>query len=103
MNMMVISNARLRCGAYSDSSVVEFGIAAPRPIPVSRRSNAIAHGDCVNAVAIVNTPNRNTDVINTHLRPMRSDAGPAVSAPITRPIGAALITSPNAGREMPQS
>ena len=100
MNMIVIINERLRCGAYSDSSVVVLGIAAPRPMPVSSRSTAIDVGDCVNAVAIVNTPKRKTDVISTHLRPMRSEAGPAASAPITRPIGAALITRPNAGREI---
>src|SRR5580700_1889237 len=31
-NMMVIINERLRWGAYSDSSVVVLGIAAPSPI-----------------------------------------------------------------------
>ena len=45
VNMIVISNERLRCGAYSDSSVVAFGIAAPRPIPVSRRRSAIPVGE----------------------------------------------------------
>ena len=44
-----------------------------------------------------------TEMIKTGFRPIRSDDGPATKAPTTRPNGAALITRPNAGREMSHS
>ena len=36
-NMLVTSNDLWRSGVYSDSSVVAFGIPAPRPSPVRKR------------------------------------------------------------------
>ena len=103
LNMMVINSERRRCGTYSESSVVAFGIAAPMPMPASRRSSAISCGEDDPAAMTVKMPNRNTAVVSTILRPNRSDKGPAISAPMTRPKGAALMTKPKAGREMFQS
>jgi hypothetical protein len=98
-----ISSERERCGTYSESSVVVFGIAAPSPSPVSSRSAAISVRSWVTDVPTVNTPNSRTETVNTALRPNRSDAGPAINAPRTRPTGAALMTSPKLTRETPQS
>ena len=44
LNMIVINSERRRSGTYSESSVVAFGIAAPMPMPASRRSSAISSG-----------------------------------------------------------
>ena len=100
VNMTVIINDRLRCGAYSDSSVVAFGMAAPMPIPASRRRTAISVGEDAYAAARVSVPNKRMETIRTSFRPNLSDDGPATKAPITRPNGAALMTIPNAGLEM---
>ncbi|MNG04598.1 hypothetical protein D3C84_877430 [compost metagenome] len=37
-NMLVTSRDFLRSGVYSDSSVVAFGMPAPRPRPVRKRN-----------------------------------------------------------------
>ncbi|MNL28710.1 hypothetical protein D3C87_1503670 [compost metagenome] len=39
-NMLVTSRDFLRSGVYSDSSVVAFGIPAPNPKPVRKRSTS---------------------------------------------------------------
>lgn len=44
VNITVIISDRRRLGAYSDSSVVVLGIAAPIPMPASSRNSAICTG-----------------------------------------------------------
>jgi hypothetical protein len=103
VNMIVIINERLRRGAYSDSSVEAFGMAAPIPVPARKRRIAISVGEDAHAVASVKSPMMRTETTKTGFRPNRSEDGPATKAPTTRPNGAALITMPKAGREMFQS
>ena len=102
-NMAVIIRARHRAGAYSLSSVVAFGMAAPMPMPARKRSAAISSGVEVKAAASVSSAKASTDAISTGLRPKRSEDGPASSAPNTRPKGAALMTKPNTARDTLQS
>src|SRR3954451_12544617 len=103
VNMIVIISERRRCGAYSDKRVEAFGMAGAMPGPARKRRIAIWVGDDVHAVASVNRPMISTETIRTGLRPNRSEDGPATKAPTTRPNGAALITMPNAGREISHS
>src|SRR5579864_6665029 len=49
VNMIVSSSERLRDGTYSERSVVEFGIAAPRPRPVKKRSVTSCTGESAKA------------------------------------------------------
>src|SRR3982751_5712623 len=98
--MIVIISERRRKGAYSDSSVEAFGMAAPMPVPARKRRIAISVGEDAHAVASVKSPMMRTETMRTGFRPNRSDDGPATRAPTTRPNGAALITKPKAGREM---
>jgi len=93
--MTVIINERWRSGAYSDTSVPMFGIAAPSPRPVIKRKNIICSMLCEKAVAMVQKPKKKTLLIMIFLRPSQSASGPEKIAPSARPISAALITRPS--------
>lgn len=49
------------------------------------------------------TAKRNTETISTSFRPSLSEDGPATRAPITKPNGAALMTTPNDAGEIAHS
>ena len=100
--MAATKKARRRSGTYSDNSVVVLGMAAPRPRPVRKRSTAISVVLRVQAVNSVHRPKTSTEPISTLRRPHQSDDGPASKAPTARPMGAAPITRPKAGREICQ-
>ncbi|MNE77294.1 hypothetical protein D3C80_1735970 [compost metagenome] len=80
-----------------------FGIAAPSPSPVKKRSNVSIGKVVANAVNRLKPPNSTSDSTNTFLRPMRSANGPAVNAPTASPTSAALITGPSEVFSIPQS
>ena len=76
--MTVIINERWRSGAYSDTSVPIFGIAAPSPRPVIKRKNIICSTLCEKAVAMVQKPKK-TLLMMIFLRPSQSASGPRKS------------------------
>jgi hypothetical protein len=102
-NIALVRVARRRSGQYSLISVTAFGIAAPRPTPVTKRSAL----SCVRSAAKADdrqaTPNSSTEPTSTRLRPRRSASGPANSAPPARPNSAALSTGASAGLVTPHS
>jgi len=102
-NMALVSMARLPSGQYSLIRLTAFGIAAPRPRPVTKRSSASSSRLVAKADHRQDTPNSSTDVARISLRPRRSDSGPAKMAPAARPNRAALSTGASAGRVTPQS
>ena len=79
--MTVIINERWRSGAYSDTSVPIFGIAAPSPRPVIKRKNIICSTLCEKAVAMVQKPKKKTLLMMIFLRPSQSASGPEKIAP----------------------
>jgi hypothetical protein len=97
--IVIISERRLR-GAYSDNNVEAFGMAAPMPLPARNRRSAISAGEDAYAATSVKAPKGKTEKIRTIFRPDLSEDGPATSAPMTRPKGAALITMPKAGLDI---
>ncbi len=101
--MAASSVLRERSGTYSESSVVVLGMAAPRPRPVRKRSSDSVTMPSENALSRLNEPNSAMEPISSFLRPKRSESGPTSSAPMARPSGAALITTPKLAREMPHS
>ena len=68
-NATVIRNERLRCGAYSDTRILAFGMAAPSPSPVRKRRITMVLMSGENAVARVHRPNMDTLLTSTILRP----------------------------------
>src|SRR5690606_8644408 len=102
-NIQVTSNERERCGQYSENSVVAFGIAAPKPIPVKKRITTKVFKSAAYADAKVKPPNISIDTPKTILRPRRSAVGPDTKAPIGRPPKAALSTGPSCERSIPPS
>src|SRR5450830_855313 len=103
VNMAATRKARRRSGTYSDSRGGGWGWAAPRPRPVRKRSAAIWVVSCASGVSRVHRPKPSTEPISTRRRPHQSEDDPASTAPTARPIGAAPITMPKAGREIPHS
>lgn len=101
--MQVTSNERERCGQYSENSVVAFGIAAPKPIPVKKRSTTKVFKSVAYADARVKPPKISIETLKTILRPKRSAVGPDTKAPIIMPPKAALMTGPSCERSIPQS
>jgi hypothetical protein len=94
---------RERGSTDSDDKAIRFGIAPPRPRPVSARTaTSIAKPDTC-AVAIDSSPNRHTDAISTCLRPMRSASQPPSIAPGSRPNVPALNASPICETDNPNS
>ncbi|CDL61618.1 hypothetical protein [Klebsiella pneumoniae IS39] len=75
--MTVIINERWRSGAYSDTSVPIFGIAAPSPRPVIKRKNIICSTLCEKAVAMVQKPKKKNAVDDDFLtsQPVGERAG----------------------------
>ncbi|GLO12229.1 hypothetical protein PPUJ20028_08100 [Pseudomonas putida] len=68
-NARVISSERLRAGAYSLTSVLALGMAAPSPNPVRKRRATRVSRLGEKAEAKVQMPNSSTLHSNTALRP----------------------------------
>ena len=101
--MALVSVARRLSGQYSLISVTAFGMAAPRPMPVTKRQTVNACKSAANEDSRQPTANTSTDSSSTRLRPQRSAIGPADSAPAARPNNAALSTGASAGLVTPHS
>ena len=101
--MLLVMKERLLSGQYSFISVTAFGIAAPRPRPVTKRQMVSSPRWLEVADTSEATPISATAAVSTPLRPKRSASGPALSAPKARPNSAALSTGPSAGLSMPHS
>lgn len=102
-NIRLMSVARRLSGQNSLISVTAFGIAAPRPMPVMKRSAVSCVMSAENDDARHATPKISTDESSIARRPSRSDSGPESNAPAARPKSAALSTGASAGRLMPHS
>ena len=78
-------------------------MAAPRPMPVKKRSTVSCVRSPAKAEPRQATPNTSTEPTSTRLRPSRSASGPADSAPAAKPNNAALNTGASAGLDTPHS
>ena len=101
--MALIAMARQRWGANSEISVMAFGMAAPSPRPVRKRHSVRGFRLCAQAVPRLARPKNRHEKTSTRLRPIRSDTGPAISAPSDSPSSAALSTGPRSCLWIPHS
>lgn len=102
-NMTATAVARMRLGAYSAVSAIEFGIKPPTPMPVKKRSIHSWSIECASAVASAKTDKTRVEVSRMSLRPKRSASGPEQSAPIISPKRPATKTEVKVGIAMPHS
>ncbi|MNC82722.1 hypothetical protein D3C75_1363440 [compost metagenome] len=69
----MIIRPRRRSGIYSDTSVTQLGITAPKPRPVRKRSKAISSGVRAKVLSRLNNAKHRMDSSSTFLRPKRSE------------------------------
>src|SRR5260221_7826021 len=94
---------RERDAATSAVSAMRFGIAPPRPSPVSNR---MPDSDCMFPARVVrseNSPKAASEPTSTGLRPIRSAIRPPATAPSKSPAPLAAKTMPNQNGEAPNA
>ncbi|MNY42562.1 hypothetical protein D3C86_1774650 [compost metagenome] len=101
--MALVSVERRPSGQYSLINVTAFGMAAPRPTPVMKRSTVRVHRSGEKAEPRQAVANNATEATSTSLRPSLSASGPALRAPAARPNSAALSTGARSGLLTPHS
>ncbi len=100
---IMIIGARRRCGLYSPTSALAFGMIVPRPMPVSRRITRSWGTEVTRAVRIIIPAKNSVAPMSTGRRPIRSASMLKKSAPIRTPKLAAANTGPSAALGTPHS
>ena len=101
--VIVTASARRFRGTNSAASAVAFGMAPPRPMPVTKRSTASAVMPCTTATASVKTPKMPMHARSAVRRPTRSPQNPAATPPTIMPAYPSDTTGANAALATCQS
>jgi hypothetical protein len=94
LQVIAMSVARFRAGAYSATSAITLGMAPPNPMPHSSRRIMKGAIDGAKAEAILNAPNQTTQKARILLRPNLSPRYPNANAPAMAPSSTAENTGP---------
>ncbi len=99
----IIRVTRLRTGLYSPASAIAFGMIAPSPRPVTKRSTMSCPTVPAMGVSNMQAAKNKVAAINTGRRPMRSARMLKQSEPTSMPNKPAPNTGPRLALAMPHS